>query len=33
MLGYKYQTIDSKLNDPAFDKQVALDVTKGTISR
>jgi len=31
MLGYKYQTIDSKLNDPAFDKQVALDVTKGTI--
>jgi hypothetical protein len=31
LVGYKYQTIDSKLNDPAFDKQVALDVTKGFI--
>jgi len=31
LAGYKYQTIDSKLTDPAFNNQVALDVTKGFI--
>jgi hypothetical protein len=31
LVGYKYQTIDSKLNDPKFNNQVALDVTKGFI--
>ena len=31
LVGYKYQTIDSKLTDPAFNNQVALDVTKGFI--
>jgi len=31
LVGYKYQTIDSKLSDPAFNNQVALDVTKGFI--
>jgi hypothetical protein len=31
LVGYKYQTIDSKLKDPAFNNQVALDVTKGFI--
>ncbi|MEK6743371.1 MAG: hypothetical protein AABZ15_07175 [Nitrospirota bacterium] len=31
LAGYKYQTIDSKLTDPAFKNQVALDVTKGFI--
>lgn len=31
LVGYKYQTIDSKLKDPAFNNQVALDVTKGFV--
>jgi len=31
LVGYKYQTIDSKLTDPAYNNQVALDVTKGFI--
>lgn len=31
LVGYKYQTIDSKLSDPAYNNQVALDVTKGFI--
>jgi len=32
LVGYKYQTIDTKFtDDPAFNNQVALDVTKGFI--
>jgi hypothetical protein len=31
LAGYKYQTIDTKITDPAFNNQVALDVTKGFI--
>ena len=31
LVGYKYQTIDTKITDPAFNGQVALDVTKGFI--
>jgi len=29
LVGYKYQTIDTKITDPAFNNQIALDVTKG----
>jgi hypothetical protein len=31
LVGYKYQTIDTEITDPAFNGQVALDVTKGFI--
>jgi hypothetical protein len=29
LVGYKYQTIDNEIADPAFNGQIALDVTKG----
>ena len=29
LVGYKYQTIDTEITDPAFKGQIALDVTKG----